>query len=558
MWIRIILIIIVLAVAAYGFVWFRHADQTEEMIVATIERWNADDKGIEVTYEDISVSGFPFTFETHITNPAIKTDTTKLTSSMFTGFVPPVQAPDTLPPMTDNITMDGDVVLSTNYFTRTFGMTFEGTSTGESHVGDKILRWKTSNDTLGGCSVTVTPEANMSIFSEHMFSHLSEPKNIIDNFRSIDCLGGHMEVVNQETGDMLHRGGDQIFSVSLTDKGENEVSINAALSSRDLEMSDTWRKWMDDIMNMMNVHYEPTDILPINSHAEIGKQDIDVQFSYTGPFDVENMPEDANIYAQASDFSVTNDLYTLSMPFTLNIQRNGSQVTGSFTLDGETRYEEKMDDVVRRSVNQMVDDVYAGKKPKFDMILNDMSTRISSDEYKKILDGMVPALGKFSTVITKADVTFKGSENAEFHHPEGTVNIADLQLKMGDYGFSMDGSATMPPPRGELSLRCHKCRDTVDKLLLYIINFQTLVALTDPQSVVFPVSHEFRSAIGNFVEAISVPIEGQSDDRVIVVSDSGNGQTIISGKNMEEVMMLGMQMIMPHLMQTPPPGMPVQ
>lgn len=556
MWKRVVLILVVLVILGYGALWFRHAGETEAKMVQMLADISGKEgqpaTGVKVTYDDISVTGFPMEFVTHITNPVITIDTAQVLSKLQPAAAP---SPEEAQKDAEVITLKGDILFSVNYFTRSFGLKVDGDSEGESQINGQKLAWQTKQQGLAGCTISMSKDADMSMFKSDAFKPFENPEQLFNTFKSIDCLADPMEVTNKDTGDMLYRGGDQIFSVSMNKLAENEVTVNAAITSRDLEVSDMWQGWMDDIMRSFNPNALNTGVLPISSYEAVGKQNAEFKMHYQGPMRFENL-EDADIKLDIPTFNFSSNLYTLSFPLTANITLKGGQTTGDVTFKGTTVYGEKIDEYAKKSVVQMVDTIYASDPEGVQNPLSAIASSIGKEALVERIQAVIPALAELKEFNTTLDVSFKGTKGQQVTEMNGESTIRSLDLRAGQYGFSATGSASFPPPRGEISIRCHTCNDTVDKLVLYLINVQKLISLLDPNTPQFPDSIAFRTAVAGFVTTLSTPADDKPEDRVILVSDSGNGQTVISGKTMQEVTMLGMQTFMPFLTPQQPQGMP--
>ncbi len=557
MWKRVVLVLVVLVILAYGALWFRHAGETEAKMTQILSDIGGKEgqppTGIKVTYDDISVTGFPMEFVTHVTNPVITVDTAQMLSKLQpTSTTTPEEGEKN----EEVITLKGDILFSVNYFTRSFGLKVDGDSEGTSHVNGQKLAWQSKQQGLAGCTISMSKEADMSILQSDAFKPFENPEQLINTFKSIDCLADPMEVTNKDTGDMLYRGEDQIFSVSMDKLAENDVSVNATVTSRNLEISDAWQGWVDSLMRSFNPNTLNTGVLPISSHEAVGKQNIEFKMHYQGPIHFNNL-EDANIKLDVPAFNVSNNLYSLTFPVTANIAIKGGQTTGDVVIKGHTAYGEKIDEYSRKSVAQMVDSIYKDDPEGAQNQLSVIASSIGKDTLIERIQAVIPALGEFKDFIVALDVSFKGSKSVQVMEMSGESAIRSLELRAGNYGFSATGSAAFPPPRGEISIRCHRCNDTVDKLVLYLTNVQKLISLLDPNTPSIPDSIAFRTAVAGFINSLSTPAEDKPEDRVILVSNSGNGQTVISGKTMQDVTMLGMQTFMPFLTpQQPSQGIP--
>lgn len=551
MWLRALVVFLVLAFGAYTAVWFRHADQTKTEVEKFFSELEKKDAGVTVAYDSLNVGGFPFQFVTRIKDPVFTLDYAKFVKTVFSK-IDDEYAPKPELGAKETASIKGEATLTTNYFTRSISLKFSGMSEGESRFGEKTLHWATSGEADGGCTVFVSKGADLSMLSPNVFSNFENPEKLLKNFESIDCLGEPVEIVTKENGNMLFRTGEQVFSISNKSAGENKAVVNATLNSSDMEMSDEWRDWQKELMQSINPRQMHSRVLPISSHEAVGKQNVEIKLSYEGPVAFNDL-EHLDIKLNVPTFSISNNLYHFSTPFALNILRNGAQVTGDASFEGAGKYEAAMDGLLSQSVNLVVDDLYAGNIPELTETFAPVTARVDADTLKESVGKAVPAFGMFGTLTTNLKASFKGSEDEKFHQRTGEATIDQFKLLMGAHGFSASGSMVMVPPRGELSLRCHQCRETVEKLLDYAVNLQNIMSYFDASVTPITVDDAFRKAAVGFVDSFSQPIEDEEADRLIQISDSGNGQVVISGHPIQEVMMLGMQTFLPRMAPPPPP-----
>lgn len=556
MWKRIVAIVLVLIALAYSFLWFRHAGETEKQMAALLDSLSGEQAqaaGVSITYDGISVGGFPFEFVTHITNPKVSIDSAKLIQNIGTmkGLPTPPALGDV--PMLDTTQLKGEVQISANYFTRTLGFAIDATSEGESHVGGKTMHWANKNGGQANCKVTLGPDANMSMLQKSVLAPFDNVEALVKSFRSINCLADPMEITNTDSDSMLYRGGEQLFSVSFEEMGANDVHINALLTSNDLEISDDWKAWMDNIMQVVNPRGFNAGVLPINSYEATGKQNTEVKLSYRGPVNFENL-QNSEIELHIPTFKISNNLYSISYPINFNLSKKGEQVTGDISINGSATYDPAIDEYADKTVDQAVASMFSTDANGNPHPLSPILGAADQESLTKNIKAVLPAFGSFKTWNSTVEASFKSTENKELHQTNGEATIRSIAMRFGDYGLSATGSASFMPPRGEISLRCHKCHDTMDKLVIFASNLQKLVALVSPGVPPLPEGIAFRDAIAGFVESISTPADDMKDDRVILISNSGNGETVISGKPMQEVTMQAMQTLMPFFMPQQPQG----
>lgn len=538
MWKRVTVILAALAAGGYSAVWFRHADQTKTAVADALAASEAKHPGVKIRYDAIAVGGFPLTFVTRVTNPRLEMDYAAFSASADAGEK-------------ETAALTGEVVLTADYWHRRFSLEFNGVAEGRSEAADTPLRWS-GKATQGDCSVTVTRDADISMFSAGVFANFKDPAALFKNVESIRCHGDPVEIVNKENGDILLRGGTQVFSLSGVREDQDKViRVDGALHLADMEVGDQWYEWRNALTRAIHPGVADVGMLPVHGHQAVGKQNTEIKLSYRGPMRF-RQTEDSDLELHVPVLSIRNDLYTFSSPFSLRLVTKGKQVTGDISLEGDGTYAAAMDDLVDRSADTAIEALYAGKMPGFEAAFGKITEKISAGDFKNRIRGVTPALGSFGTFTTALQASFKGSEDERFHRLSGEANVSKLTLKLGKYGFSATGSLMTAPRRGEATLRCHECRDTLEKLLVFTVNLQRLVSLFNPVIPMIPEDEGFKAAVIGFVNSLSQPAEDAAGDRLVHISDSGNGRIIVSGRPLEEVMMLAIQHFAPKALPLQP------
>lgn len=555
MWKKIVPVALLAIVLVYSGLWYRHASQTEASARKTLEAINGD-QGVSIAYDALEVSGYPFEFAVHMSNPRLTMDTAKLRTAFFPGeSEASSDTPGAPADGIETVMIDGEAVMTVNYFTRSVGLRVKGVSHGKSGEKETGLgAWKSSEESEVSCTVTLTSQANMSIFDENAFALLQQPGTLAQHFKSMDCLADPLEIVSEEKGDMLYRAGEQLFSVSIAPASADAIEANLALVSNDMEVSDDWRERMKLWLAGLRDGSLPISALPMQSYAAVGKQNAEIRARYFGPGDLNRLGESNRMELEFSSFRIANDLYEMNIPLHFSVTRNGDQLTGSLTVDGKAAYSPEIDRYAGKTAELMAQSVYADIAAS--PLQHDRPSESEKQSIERSIAALIPAFGTFKTARLTVDSSFKGTVNPQMLTTGGEMTLNNLELLMGDYGFSATGNALLSPPRAEVSIRCHACDETVDKLVLYLTELRRMIALIDPMTPSMPEGKPFRQAVAGLIEKLSVPAEDKPEDRVILISSSGAGEPVISGKPMHEVMVMAMETFVPFLEQIAPPQHP--
>ncbi len=541
MWKRVVPIVLVLIVLAYSLLWFFHAGKTEDQakdFFASLSK----DKGVAVTYDSLEVKGYPFEFITAIENPVITLNMAKMVQSAeaLYGEGESDQAAQENA-ATETMRIKGTMAITVNYFTRTIGFDVEGDSEGESTGPEGTLAWKSARSGKSSCSVKLGPQADMSIMQENAFSILGRPEMIVQNFRGIDCKSEPVEIVERDSGEVLFSGGVQSLTGSFEEIAPEDISIELALNSQDVVFSPRWSTMMTSMVDALQGKASASSAIMQEGQSGLGKQNAELKLSYRGPGNLEKLSENQNIRLEVPVFKVSNALYDANLPLNILVSKKGTQFTGEVSLHGAAEYRPEIDAYLNAHADSLANEILSGQSSFSSPAL----MLATPEQLQQNMRALFPALGAFKTAIATVELSFKGNEDEKMHQPEGEVSVHSIDLKLGEYGFSATGNMVLNPQRGEFALRCHQCHETVEKLIIYINDTQNVVAMIDPTVTRLPQGIAFRDAVAKFVESISTPAEDAAQDRIIQISDSGNGQMVISGRDAQEVMMQAMQSFMP-------------
>lgn len=544
MWKRIVLAVLALLLIVYSVMWFLHAGKTEDQAKAFFATLSQQ-HGIEASYDDLSVGGYPFEFSTRFKNLSFSVDMVTLMERVR-ALNPQGAATAALPPagsVKETVRFPGDVTLNVNYFTRSFGFEVGEVTEGESRLEENVLRWKDTRTGLSRCLVTLSPQADMSIFQESALSVLSRPEVIVQNFRKVDCALAPSNIINVDTQESLFKSGTQTFVASFDQPSKHAIAVDVHLDSNDLEASAAWSENVNRLMHYLQPE-EENAMSFMGGTPAAGKQNAELKLSYRGPADMQQLPLSQEIVLDVPTFSLSNDLYTLTLPMSLKINKVNSQYTGNVSILANAKFEPAFDTYIEENTPEfaaaLMPPSHAHNSPE-----------VKDTERKEIEDSvraMIPAFGSFKNTNFTLEAAFKGNRNIRVPQMEGELNLSNLALMVGDYGLSGTGNVFLSPQRGEVSLRCHKCHETVEKILIFISDTQKLAVMMDPAASQIPEGLAFRNAVADFVESISTPAEDTAEDRIITISSSGNGQVVISGRSSNEVGMQAMQVLMPHFL----------
>ncbi len=541
-WLWGIVIVVLLAVGAYSVLWYLHAEQTKAHLIRMISDFSENKDEAYIAYEDMSISGYPFTYKVTLTNPEVFYNSDLLIRILSQGSPAASYENTGLTRWKNHSKQEGAFELEANYFTRELTWRISGNNHNTLEYEGNVLHWLSEMDGQTECTVGLTADAKLSTLSDDLFAHFNDLDFFIDNFKSLQCTADAMTMTDQDSGEVLHSSDFSSFGAELKDD-DAFISASGSVHLEDHLTSDALHELIQQLIS--DEFPELNKVLPINSAEAQGEQDINIEFAYSGPKDFVATPN-AELILDIPEFSIRNKLYEVSMPVLFKLKRTGEQVVGSLMIDSKNDYDESFDTYMDETIDQLVDMIYNNNVPDIGPELDAFKQQVSRNTLTRNLKELMPDFGAMGSSAIKADLSFKGLAREGFMANEGTFNINDAALLFGEKGLSLKGLIDVLPKKGNLAITCHQCDDTVRDLMIFVRDFQELIGIFDPSLKVYPISDRLIDDTNRFIEQISTK---DGDNREITVQDDEQAGIMISGKSLQDVQMLLIQMFVPHMIE---------
>ena len=534
MWFRAILILLVIAGIGYSVLWYIHADNTRNNLIKTIEAMNVEKGPAEWKYGEITLGGYPFSFEMRMSNPVIRLRE----GALMNMFGLPAANTQPSSDITEEIAIPGGaLILTGDYLNRRFGFAIEGDTTGTSRLGDKTLNWQASWDGKSHCDLTLNKDADLSVFSmleESMFKHLSSLKNFTDIFQRIECRASDVVVTDKDSGETLATVPEEYILFDGDFRSKESFNMKMELLLGDIEISKRYQDW---VMSKY-AQYLPQEMTGIYlSYPEMGKQTIDIAMAVQGDG---NIGRNGMFKLDMPRFTIKNAMQHITLPAGVDLTYRDGQLTGSLDIDGRMSMTELYDDYMKGYMHSTID-----------MLYQEMEARSGSPEIPKkqaydIAERVMPDWSEIGEIRLRTDADIKGSQRKDIVTPLNTdVSIHAFDFLAGEKGLSISGN-WMANNTGDLALTCHHCETTLTSLLHYAADIQQVITLFDPKAGQIPINDNMVKEVLNFVRSLS---REEGDNWNIAIHSEGMDNITISGKTMQEVMMLAM----PLMAQFAPP-----
>lgn len=512
---------IIVACAALSISWFSRSSEVKE----DIKKYLASMKsyGVEVTYDSIATSGFPFSMKVSIINPHFVGDiNTILKRYILVGGL----NVDTIPKWQEDYTVNGSVDLTVNALSDRFTLAVNGSLLGKGKIGDKEVSIGTQY-TSSSCELNVKRSSGLfgNIWD---FRILDENKeNILRDFRSLDCTASEGKMINNDTKEILLSYGGMRLRVGNAPKDDN-TSAHFYVQVKDLEAT----KAYDSISEIYMRALVSDNTLPLPMLSLYGKQNFEIDLAYSGTTnwenpDIKNIPLDIKI----NKLLVSNAAYQsdASLSLTSNVV-NGSRKS-SFSFKTVSTATDLLDGLLKEQWHSIMEDLAnTGAFPEMKAKLASMS----AEEKDKLISSVIPDFVALGEMVSSVDVNVTADQ--DFANMQ--ADFSNFELSASPYGITANGSIkrdnTSPFPYGDVHALCNNCLNMIDDIMSYYDRVVAAISRFSANTATIPLHMDQVQAFKDFLVAIQVP----SEDKSVIKIDVINGEKgpTINGKTLVDVM----------------------
>jgi hypothetical protein len=512
-----LVLLIVLAGSGFAVLWVLQSSKIEKDFIAQVAQFNGGP--MKLTYDALEVSGFPMRMNLNLINP-------KLVGRMDLLFDPNKQKK--LPEWNETALLQGTVQFGIDIFSSHVEFIMSGAWKNTSTIGDQTLSLLGKADTVTQCTFHIKRSSEWMYAMWDFDSLAKRGKELASDFRLFDCFVNNIQLVDAQTNVTLMQSGPQRFYISHEPQDiKREVRV--------------YFKGVDSVVTpdgdrMLAGYYRafaPHAIPPMAS--AYGKQNGEIDFTYTGPIDWKGDPKTMPIEAHLGRFNITNDAYIINTTFDLVNGMDNQNQFARVAFKTEAIYNQIYNALVQETIRGAIQQVIDNPTPT-----NPLSSFLKDNRDPNVVYAIIaPAIPDFYA-LGKSTAAFDVSFQGNVGFTTGDFTLADLELSVAPYGLTGKGSGKRAAgtliPAVSVILRCRNCLQMVNDLMLYTNRLHDIaIMLSGTTTLPF---FDARSIEGykEFLRTLAED-DGGGNFTYAIVSD-GNGAVTINKKPMDQVLML--------------------
>ncbi len=549
-------VLIVVVIGGFSVSWFLQASEIKRNVEAAIARVNATQQYI--TYQSIETSGFPSDVSVSIVNPrfagridtllkemgqakpgAVLTDAEKQELERFSQ----------LPEWSEDITLNGAITLSVNALSDAYTLSLQGDWTGNGKIGTQAIAMESLGDNTS-CRLEM---ARGTLFTTLWdFDALTrDPARLAPDFRLLDCVAPTATITDRNTKEALVKsGGARVYITSAPEGDQRQVRFH--LKVTDSEVTAAGDPLYETYFNIVRV-FDPFFYYP--KLSSMGKQNIEVDFSYNGPADMKKDFQSANFDVRLDKFIMNNNLSNSSgtLVFIKTPDAAGNQ-SGKAGYRFESVIGAQYDAYLRDYARFMVNQAYANGSVNVPGPLlaefQPTMEKYTADEMYAIIYPAIPNFQYLGKIVQGIDIGYQLDKTLA----SGDVTLTSLDFSATPYGVT--GQGTLKQTQGQLfptsniRFSCRNCLVMVDDIFAYAARLKAVLAYFKPEEAAeMLLPPELVQGTKDFLDRLSE--KNPADLTTLnytVVSDPAAGVSI-NGKNIMEVMGLYGELIAPWVAQ---------
>jgi hypothetical protein len=264
-----------------------------------------------------------------------------------------------------------------------------------------------------------------------------------------------------------------------------------------------------------------------------GKQNMALKGEYEGSLDAPAPPFRVSV----TELSVSNNFYTMSWPFTLEVAA-GNNIT--LRHQGELTHTEAFDKVARDSITALLAITQEETLP-VDPMLQEKLQLLNPDA----VYGIIPPLAPAGKIGTQANVVVAG-EGAK------TVTIEGVGLNTALFGITGKGSGTIGSDDANINgeIVCTQCDVLITRLAHYANDVSSIMATLEGRPQMVMVTEAAAKAVVDFLNGYDA--DEAPETLTIKLTTAEDRKLLISGKELGMVMIDGISKLAPHFQQLMP------
>ena len=510
-----IIVFLLVFVCGITFAWFIEANHIKKKVAEHIETLN--NSPVRISYEDLSVSGFPTDILVTIKNP-------RLTGRMDL-LIPPMEGSATPPAeWMEDMTLNGDIQISATALSNEYRIQWSGP-------------WQ-NNSTIGGTSIALAQSNNLAFCSIKLADTggwLAKPESFhIDQLEWISCSSGEFSIQDQKSGTMLMRSGSGQFYVSQEIK-DNNRGFRVYLKFSDVETLPEGDAIFDVYANALGDWYPYAGI----QTSLYGKQNGEIDILYEGPLawtntDIKKTP----FSLRTNRFALTNNAYTSNILLDVRNEPSATLHRSHMALKMEGTNNENYDKIMQQMLYHSIVNLYKTQPLAYPAL-----ARFDAGSLYTTVAPALPNFQSLGNIILDINTSYQGDSN----FTEGNITLGAFEASATPYGITAKGMGSLskktPIPAINIQLTCRNCLHLIDDLFNYASRLQKVAeAFGEDAQAMPPIDPQMPGRIKSLATAIAAP---SGNDFTYTINSDATGTATINGKTLLDIMALYQQSAAP-------------
>lgn len=543
---KIILVsLVVFAVVIGGsmvITWFLQASTTKHNVEQLIQAIN--EKQPYITYDTIKTSGFPSEVLVTIVRPHFTGRMDQLIASLQQAHGKPATP---MPEWNEDVTLDGNITLGINAMSDHYTLGISGNWVNHGKIGTQSI--DTISQSIADSCVLEMGHNGGLFGSLWNFGALLNNRDVLKDFRKLDCSTSNYNVIDANSKAPLFTSAPSRFYASFQPQGDNS-QFRFYMKFSDAEVTPAGDNLISIYFNTIAPDY------PFSSKLSMyGKQNVEVDVSYSGPADVQNRnAKDAPFDVSINKFDINNLAYTSTTTFHLSHNVQGTNHVAKLAFKSEASFNEIYDTLLQDTVKRMVTEITSGKDPQY-ANLQPIIQKHTPDEWYAIIYPAVPNFHSLGKTVLWLDLGYQGNENLS----AGDVDLTSLEISASPYGITGKGTAklaqTQMVPTANVTLVCTNCLRMIDDVAAYWGRVEKVMAeLNTTQPPQPPLDPKLVEGFKTFLSALAEPSAADKTTFAYALVSDGGSNIAINGKRIDEVMSLYNQQVAPFMQKPAAPA----
>ena len=517
------IVFIAVGAGGYGISWYSQAVSTKHLVEQFTEKVNAKEKYL--TYDAIEISGFPSDVKVSIVKPHFK----GRIDEFFNSFRKNAQLPDSnVKEWTQDTLLNGKITIGTNALSDRYSIDISGNWTQSGVINGQTFASTTESLSDSTCALQLQRETGLFDALWNFQSLNRDGMTLLKDFRVLDCNSAGGKSLDATSKEILSSSGPlRLYVTNTPQQGTTQIRFYAKIT--DVEITPLGDTQILNIADMLS----PDSKSPIGFSA-YGKQNIDIDFTYSGPTDLQTAGKNPAMDVALIKFDINNQMYTYHTNFHFNNIPAGGNRSTTLVYKTEAAVTEPYDALMQKVTHNAIQGLYSSNDPKF----RELQARVQKytpDELFGIVQPVIPNLHSLGKMVVALDSSFKGSEDFK----KGDFALNTVEISATPYGIVGNGAVSMQtmPPTANAHVSCSNCLQMIDDIVAYAGKAQKLVSYFDTaKAESMAIDPAQVSAMKQFLTSLSIPSANPAEQATLTYTLAGSGiNTTINNKPIAEV-----------------------